>query len=63
MNDIPYYDARVRAAEKDPAFESRQGAGAVIMGITTDEELQQALNETRIDIALFVERPSKEGAA
>lgn len=33
------------------------------MGITTDEELQQALNETRIDIALFVEKPSKEGAA
>lgn len=30
MNDTPYYDARVRAAEKDPAFESRQGAGAVI---------------------------------
>ncbi|WP_288311747.1 hypothetical protein [uncultured Selenomonas sp.] len=33
------------------------------MGITTDEELQQALDETRIDIALFVEKPSKEGAA
>lgn len=45
MNDTPYYDARVRAAEKDPAFESRQGAGAVI------------------GIALFVEKPSKEGAA
>ena len=30
MNDTPYYEARVRAAEKDPAFESRQGAGAVI---------------------------------
>ena len=26
MNDTPYYDARVRAAEKDPAFESRQFA-------------------------------------
>lgn len=33
------------------------------MGITTDEELQQALDETRIDIALFVEKTSKEGAA
>lgn len=33
------------------------------MGITTDEELQRALDETRIDITLFVEKPSKEGAA
>ena len=33
------------------------------MGITTDEELQQALDETRIDIALFVEKANKEGAA
>lgn len=30
LNDTPYYRARVRAAAKDPAFESRAGAGAVI---------------------------------
>lgn len=27
------------------------------MGITTDAELQKALEETRIDIALFVNKP------
>lgn len=30
MNDTPYYKARLRAAEWDSAFESRQSAGAVI---------------------------------
>ena len=30
MNDTPYYKARLRAAERDSAFESRQSAGAVI---------------------------------
>jgi len=31
------------------------------MGITTDEELQRALNETRIDIAPFVSKPQHDG--
>lgn len=30
MNDTPYYKARLRAAERDSTFESRQSAGAVI---------------------------------
>lgn len=30
MNDTPYYKARLRAAARDSAFESRQSAGAVI---------------------------------
>lgn len=30
MNDTPYFTARQRAAKRDPAFESRQGASAVI---------------------------------
>lgn len=30
------------------------------MGITTDAELKQALEETRIDIALFVNKPEPE---
>nr|WP_304097958.1 hypothetical protein [Mitsuokella multacida] len=29
------------------------------MGITTDEELQKALDETRIDIAMFVNKPER----
>lgn len=30
------------------------------MGITTDAELQQAIEETRLDIALFVNKPTAE---
>ncbi|WP_308548137.1 hypothetical protein [uncultured Selenomonas sp.] len=30
MNDTPYYTARLRAAARDEAFESRQSTSAVI---------------------------------
>ena len=39
--------------EKAEAMKKKLAA----MGITTDAELQKALEETRIDIALFVNKP------
>ena len=38
MNDTPYYKARLRAAERDSAFESRQSAGAVEKGLTNQDK-------------------------
>lgn len=44
MNDTPYYQARLRAAERDTTFESRQSTSAVVgIGSTRLYQIERGL--------------------